>query len=129
MTAITAFYIFYSRHEYINSQNDKFTIRVGETVDIRLYENGSTGYINCWLNEKKCKYIKLISREYVSSLNEKLGYNGSGGIIKFTFIGTSVGLDTIKLSRCPTAIEHKNCEDFSDDSTEIDNEFIITVKK
>jgi hypothetical protein len=129
LTAIGVFYFFYSSHYYTIGENDKFTIKVGESVDIRLFENGSTGSMNCWLNEKECNSIKLTSRQYERSLNQKLGYIGSGGTIKFTFVGSRVGLDTIKLRNCPTAVEHKSCADFSDNLTKSDNEFIISVTK
>jgi predicted secreted protein len=129
LTASGVFYFFYPSHKYKASENDKFTIKIGESFDVRLYENGSTGYMNCWLNENKCNSIKLRSRQYENSLNQKLGYIGSDGTIKFTFIGTKVGIDTIKLSNCPTAVEHKSCDDFSENSTKSDNEFIITVIK
>ena len=120
---------FYPSHVYTSGENDTFTIKVGESFSVKLYENGSTGYIYCWLNEKNCNCLKLTSRQYEQSLNQKLGYIGSGGTIKFTFVATKVGIDTVKLTNCPTAVEHKNCADFSHNSTKRDNKFIITVVK
>lgn len=50
---------------------------------------------------------------------EFFGMIGSGGTEILTFRAIKNGKDTIKISNCPTGPEHKDCNQFSEDSTEI----------
>ena len=112
---------------YKSGENKNFELKVGETLEIRLYENGSTGYSNCWLNENKSKKLKLVNRKYENSLNAKLGYDGAGGIITLIFKAQEKGIDTIKIANCPLGRENKNCSDYSEKNIETDNEFRIEI--
>lgn len=108
--------LFSCDHVYERGDSDVFTIKVGESFSIRLPENGSTGASNCWLNENKCTSTKLSSRRYESSDREKAGYDGAGGTTTLTFEGVSIGVDTIKIRVCLTAILRKPCSFFQDSS-------------
>jgi predicted secreted protein len=112
---------------YENGQNEHFKKRVGEKFSIKLYENGSTGYQNCWLNENKCQSVKQVRSKYIRSLRERMGYNGAGGSVKFTFMATKKGIDTIRFAWCPTAREQKDCSAYADSSIMPANLFIIEV--
>lgn len=116
-------------HFYNRGENDSFRIKVGETFEIKLDENGSTGYTNCCLNESELKTVKMVKKEYKQSFHSKLGYEGSGGTIVMTFQGIAVGLETIKLANCPTGPEDKSCKDYTVSNTKADNEFLINVVK
>lgn len=129
---IILIYTFYYRrfcNYYENGENKKIELRVGETLEIRLFENGSTGYSNCWLNENKSNKIKLVNRKYENSLYAKLGYEGAGGITTLFFKAQEIGIDTIKIASCPLGLESKNCSDYSEKNTEVDNEFIVKISK
>ena len=82
---------------YKSGENNNFELKVGETLEIRLYENGSTGFSNCWLNENRSKKLKLVNRKYENSLYAKLGSEGAGGIITLIFKAYEKGIDTIKI--------------------------------
>ena len=112
---------------YSSGENDKFEIKVGETLKIRLRENHSTGYSNCWLNENKSKTLKLVNRKYESGLNEMLGYDGAGGIVTLTLKAQEKGIDTIKIANCPLGRDSKKCSDFSEKNIKTDNQFIIKI--
>lgn len=114
---------------YKSGENKNFELKVGENLEIRLYENGSTGYSNCWLNENKSKKLKLVNQEYENSLNAKLGYEGAGGIITLIFKAQEKGIDTIKIANCPIGRESKNCNDYTEKNTEVDNEFIVKISE
>lgn len=122
----TFYYIRFCNY-YKSGENKNFELKVGETLEIRLYENGSTGYSNCWLNENKSKKLKLVDRKYEKSLYAKLGYDGAGGITTLFFKAQEKGIDTIKIANCPLGPENKNCSDYSEKNTETENEFIIEI--
>lgn len=125
-------YIFYTwrnnRNYFERGTTGTFTINLGETVQFQLPENGSTGYQNCWINSTHCTSIVLVSKNYSSSLQSKLGYIGSGGRVTFKFKGLKKGIDTVKIAYCPTGVERKNCSEFSIDSVKTDNVFIMNVR-
>lgn len=114
---------------YKAGENDTFEIKIGKEFQIRLYANGSTGYSNYWLNEKKNGLIiKKVKEEYSQNLYSRMGYIGSGGIIKITFKGLKVGKDTIKIAYCPFKGE-KIYDYYNAENTESDNEFIVNITK
>ncbi|HKX86229.1 MAG TPA: protease inhibitor I42 family protein [Flavobacterium sp.] len=126
--------IVFAIHYWINKtyykpgENGEISCDVGETFQIELITNGSTGYSNCWINEQNFKHVKLIESEYNSSINESLGYVGAGGTMTYTFSAVSKGTDTLKVAACPTAREGKSCSDFNETNTEPHNSFVITVE-
>ncbi|NHM02488.1 protease inhibitor I42 family protein [Flavobacterium difficile] len=63
-----------------------YHINVGETFEINLNENGSTGFINCWLNQNAIDIVEEINSEYVSDNNDKL-IPGAGGVLTIKFKG------------------------------------------
>jgi predicted secreted protein len=87
---------------YELGESNTFLLNIGERLTIKIRENGSTGYQNCWVNEVDCKHLKINNRDYKSSFHESIGYIGAGGTAYLTFIGTSIGTDTIKISRIPS---------------------------
>ena len=111
---------------YESGENDSFEINVGQEFRIRLYENGSTGYSNCWLNEKNNALLKIVKKEYSQSLNSRFGYAGSGGLIEITFKGLKVGVDTIKIANCSFR-DGQECLDYNAQNTKSDNEFIVEI--
>jgi predicted secreted protein len=87
------------KHNYYElGESNTFLLNIGERLTIKIRENGSTGYQNCWVNEVDCKHLKINNRDYKSSFHESIGYIGAGGTAYLTFIGTSIGTDTIKIS-------------------------------
>jgi predicted secreted protein len=120
--------LYYLEYEdyYESGENDSFEIKVGQEFHIRLYENGSTGYSNCWINEKNNPLFKKVKEEYSQSLNARLGYIGSGGLIEMTFKGLKVGVDTIKIANCSFR-DGEKCTDYNTENTKSDNEFIIKI--
>ena len=117
-----------NRNYFERGETDSFTINVGETVQFQLPENGSTGYQNCWINPINCTSLVLVSKSYSSSLQSKLGYIGSGGRITFKFRGIKKGIDTVAIASCPTAVEGKDCSEFSTKSVKPDNTFVVNVQ-
>lgn len=113
---------------YKSGEKDSFEIKVGQEFNIRLFENGSTGYSNCWLNEKNNTLLKKVKEEYSQSLNSRIGYIGSGGLIEITFRGLKVGVDTIKIANCSFR-DGEKCTDYNPENTKSDNEFIIRITK
>lgn len=99
---------------YKLGENDTIEVKAGQEFHIKLDENPSTGYINCWLNEKNSFLLKKTKKEYVPSLNSRLGYVGSGGTIDFTFKACSL-------------IDGQKCSDYNSENTQIDHEFIIKI--
>ncbi|MGN6646059.1 MAG: protease inhibitor I42 family protein [Cytophaga sp.] len=126
---VTVVGIIYYRHfRYVNTTNDTFDCKVGETFKIRLYENGSTGYVNCWLNECQCKLVQQVKTDFIPSIYSRLGYDGAGGVKVLTFKAVSPGHGTIKFASCFIG-GNEECEDFTPENTPPDNEFIIDVRK
>jgi predicted secreted protein len=116
-----------NRYYYSFGENDEFNLEVGETFVVKLDINGSTGSNNCFL--KDVTIAKLINKEYTPGLHAKLGYDGSGGIMAYTFKAVKPGIDTIKIANCPLVFENKSCEDYNDKNTEPGNVFIVNVSK
>jgi len=132
LTLLVLLYFVYNwwdnRNYFDSSENGRFTIQVGETFQFKLSENGSTGYQNCWVNPGKCSNVEFVDKTYASSLQSKLGYIGSGGVVTFYFKGIKKGFDTIAMAHCPTGREQKDCSQFSSDSIGADNLFVVEIR-
>ena len=119
---------YYMHFCYVHESNDTFDCNIGQTFKIRLHENGSTGCINCWLNEHQCKLVQQVNTEFIPSINSRLGYEGAGGIIVVTFKAVTPGHDTIKFANCFVG-GNEECKDFTPENTVSDNAFIIDVRE
>lgn len=94
-------------------------LSVGQTFEIRIGENQSTGYEICWINKQEAHAISLVKKEYKISNSNCIGCAGTA---VFTFKAIAAGKDTIKLASCPTLREGKNCDDVSKNGiTEVEN--------
>ncbi len=129
--AITCAFFYYKNFcdYYESGETDTFNLNVGETFEIKLYENGSTGYVNCWLNESESRIVKRVNEDYVPGINARLGAIGSGGIVTITFKAISTGRQTIKIANCPVGPEQKKCAEYTDKTTETEYEFMVEVKE
>lgn len=121
------------KHNYYElGDSDTFHLNIGESITIKIPQNGSTGYSNCWYNEYNCKHIKLNDRKYKNSIYELIGYIGAGGTEYLTFTGKSIGIDTIKISKIPPGDSCCCIEKPSKNQTlfipEFDYQFIFNVK-
>jgi predicted secreted protein len=118
---------------YERGESDTFHLKTGESITVKIRQNGSTGYQNCWLNECHCKHIKLKKRDYKSSIHETLGYIGAGGTEHLTFTGTTIGTDTIQISIIPPSDTCSCNENLSNQSKILKPksgyQFIINVKQ
>jgi len=112
---------------YQAGESDILKVKKGAVFSIRLYENGSTGYVNCVLNENKFKRIRRAHSSYKQSIHSKLGYTGSGGVTTIYFEALETGTDTIRINACPLGPQGKDCSDFTDENTKAGNEFIIII--
>lgn len=121
-----AFYYFEFEDYYKNGTINKINIKVGQELNIKILENASTGFVNCWLNEEKNLILIKVKEDFIPGLNSRLGYIGSGGIKKITFKGIKIGIDTVKIARC-SFIDYKKCSDYNEKNTESDYQFIIKV--
>ena len=122
-------YAWWNNRDYFETgENGNFPIKIDETVQFQLYENGSTGYQNCWINSSRCKSLAFVTKTYASNIQSRLGYIGSGGRRTFKFKGIEKGIDTVAITNCPTGREDKDYGSFSIDSIKPDNLFIINVK-
>jgi predicted secreted protein len=128
LLAISIIYFSDNYNYYKPGENGAFKLRIGEEFSIKLYENPSTGYSNCWLNENSVTCIEKVDENYKSGLNSKLDYDGAGGDLKVTFKATKKGIDTLKIGSCPLGREGKTCKDYNAKNSQIDNEFYITVE-
>lgn len=126
MSCIIYYMIFADYYEI--GKNGTIEVKLGREFHIKLDENPSTGYVNCWINEKNNSILKKIKEEYTPGLNSRLGYVGAGGTIDFTFRALKVGTDTLKIANC-SFIDGKNCSDYNTTNAEISNEFVIEVRK
>ncbi len=111
-------YIFVSSHNYYKmGESDQFNISIGESFTVKFMENGSTGYSNCWINKNSCPTVELIDEDYTASWLRIFGSNGVGGKSSWTFKGKRKGIDTIKITFCPTGQMNKDCSFFSDNNS------------
>lgn len=113
-------YFKYNPHIYYIGENDTFNVDVGDTITIRLNENGSTNSRNVWLNEKS-GHVKRVSSQYIPDPNF-FKSDGKGGHVRMKFVAIKNGLDTIKTANMPF-------EQHYSPKTEPHNEFFISIKK
>ena len=111
-----------------------FDLNVGDHLTIKVPENQSTGYANCWVNEDNCKGIKLIKTNYKPSLSSRLGNSdGSGGYKYFKFKALSLGTDTIKIHNCPVKdvvdSEVSDCDFFKNKIAHSDYMVVIRIEE
>ncbi|MFC7775427.1 protease inhibitor I42 family protein [Flavobacterium sp. GCM10027622] len=128
LAVVLTIHFWTTKDYYKPGENGEKNCSIGETFQIELITNGSTGYSNCWINEQHFKHVQLIQSEYHPSWNESLGYVGAGGTMVYTFSAVSKGIDTLKVAACPTAREGKKCSDFNETNTAPHNRFVITVE-
>ena len=125
---IFLFYFKANYNYYKPGENGTYKLKIGQEFYVKLYENPSTGYSNCWLNENSVTCIEKVRENNTTGLNSKLGYIGAGGDLIVTFKAIKKGIDTVKIGSCPLSREGKKCEDYNTKNTQIDNEFYITVE-
>lgn len=104
------------------SNKKLYEIQVGQTFDLYIGENSCC--INCWLNENSLKSIKLIEQKLIDPADKDC--DGCTSYSAWTFKGTKLGNDTIKIARLTggmSCIEYKDSSNFEKDI------FIVTVKK
>ena len=127
---LISIFIYYNYREYNayyeSGENDTFNVNVGESFKIKLYENGSTGYLQCWLNENKT-YFEREKNDHQLRFAYQKGCIGCGGIVIFNFKAMKKGIDTIKIANCPVGIERKKVSDYTDKNSKSENEFIVKI--
>lgn len=111
---------------YKLNNKESYNIKIGETFEINLNQNYTTGYENCWLNKNEVKIVENTKTEYTSDSDDK-NIIGGGGILTFSFKGIKKGCDTIKFSNCPALRERKKCEEYTSTNTEAEKMYIVNV--
>ncbi len=111
---------------YESGENDTFNVKVGETLKIKLFQNASTGSIQCWLNEKNL-YLSREENEYQLRYESQKDCIGCGGLVILNFKALKKGTDTIKIANCPVLRERKKTSDYTDKNTQSENEFIVKI--
>ena len=111
-----------------------FDLEVGDQVTIKVPENQSTGYANCWVNEDNCKRVELSKTYYKSSFASWLGNSdGAGGAKYFKFKALSLGTDTIKIHNCPVKdvveSEGSDCDFFKNKIEHSDYKVVIRIEE
>ncbi|WP_130735841.1 protease inhibitor I42 family protein [Flavobacterium sp. J27] len=115
-------------YEYYNyNESDTFQVTVGDTFQIKLRENSSTGYINCWINQNQATGVTLVNEATHNSLSGLFGASGAGEIKTLTFKASQKGNYTIKIAKCPALREKKPCSEYSEATSSVENEFFVTV--
>lgn len=120
------FKMIYKQYKLMNKET--YNVKIGESFEINLNQNYSTGYKNCWLNQDQVKIIENIETEYRADNDDK-NIIGGGGIETFTFKAIKRGIDTIKFSSCPALRERKKCNEYSSKLNDVDKMFIVNVTK
>lgn len=115
---IGTYFFLDEKNYYKTGDIDFFKIKPGEAFTIKIHQNSSTGYDNCWINESNCKHTKTQNQSYQPRLFSN-NCNGCGGTLSWTFEGLSKGIDTIKISSCPVGRMGKDCSFFSEDSIKV----------
>jgi predicted secreted protein len=75
-------------------EKNEYEIAIGETFDVKLSSNASTGYSWNWANEESTTVVNFSGSDYV--MDEPV-MAGSGGNEVWTFIGVKAGEETIIL--------------------------------
>lgn len=76
-----------------------YIITVGDTIQIELNSNPTTGYSWEWTNKESVSVVTSSGSEYIPAHVGK-AIVGSGGTEIWKFIGVKNGIDTIKLEYC-----------------------------
>ena len=72
-----------------------YTIKVDQTINIKLQSNPSTGYSWQWANKKMVAIVDTTKMDYQAS---NTGLVGSGGEEVWTFKGIKPGIDSVLLT-------------------------------
>lgn len=83
--------------EVTKMKSRNYSVSVGETVDIKLTSNPTTGYKWHWSNMESVTVVESSGYKYIK---DKPIQHGSGGIEVWTFIGVKPGKETIILEYC-----------------------------
>lgn len=86
------------------------TARVGDTISIKLHQNGSTGMVRCWLNPEDCKTITLLDKRYRTEGD--LRCEGCGVTETYVFRATGKGVSVFKTGIIVPHRTGRNCENF-----------------
>jgi len=80
----------------MGDNNSDISIEIGETFDISLESNPTTGYD--W-DVKECDYsvLELVNTDYVTAENQTPPLEGAGGLQNWTFRGLKDGETVLKL--------------------------------
>ena len=79
-----------------------------------LPQHKITGYELCWINESKLPSFQL--KKNTSRIVDANDISGAGEKISYTFLVNKKGVDTIKISNCPTSLWQKDAKFFDGDS-------------
>lgn len=102
---------------------NSYNIHIGETFVIYVPE--SSCCINCWINQENLKSIKYLGQK-LEQLADK-DCDGCTSYYSWTFKGTSIGSDTIKIVNISAG---QKCSDFETEINKIQPEkFIVNVSR
>src|SRR3954467_12604996 len=110
--SVVAIYKYPHKDYYESGEIDEIKIKVGETFKIKLSQNPSTGYLNCWINQNKFRLVTLTKTEFPDSAGVTDCIGCSEAII-LNFKAIKTGTDTIKFAFCPAGREGKICSDYT----------------
>ena len=100
----------------MTSESVKYKIAIGETFEIKLKSNPTTGYKWKWLNKEAITVVDYTGNSYVTDTPAMIG---TGGNDTWTFTGIKSGTETIILGYGPAWI----------DETERVKKIVVKVKK
>lgn len=92
-------------HENVETlEPDEYEIAIGETFEVKLSANPSTGYSWNWVNKESITVVNLSNSVYVKNepTNDEVIMVGVGGNEKWTFVGVEAGEETIILEYTPS---------------------------
>lgn len=107
------------------SPKERNEVAIGETFQIRIKENPSTGYQTCWMNKEDALAVSLVKKEYKQEGSSDCA--GCGGTATYTFKGIAPGTDTIMLANCRGVRADETCDGCAANEGQV-NKFIATVK-
>lgn len=113
-TLIGIYKYFFYRPEYYEVGNEYIYVKVGETFKIKMYENASTGYLECWLNENKPHLIVPVKSDFEGKGTDCIG---CGGDLILSFKAVKKGNDTLKFASCPAGREGKSYSYYTEKNT------------
>lgn len=86
----------------------------GSDFSFTLPQHKITGYELCWINESQLPSFQL--KKNTSRIVDANDISGAGEKISYTFLVNKKGIDTIKISNCPTSLWQKEAKFFEGDS-------------